>query len=104
MSAQIFFTSVWLDRDRPFDLQTFEAQVVAVPEIIECHYITGSVDYILRAVTQDFDTYIGIMDRLRNENANICRWETSALVREVKMTTTPLERLERSRRAGMGRD
>jgi Lrp/AsnC family transcriptional regulator of ectoine degradation len=99
LPLQIFFTSVWLEEDRPTDLNAFEQMVVKVPEIIECHYITGSIDYLLKCVARDFDAYVEIMNGFRDSNPNIKRWETSAQVREVKMSAVPLELIGRARAA-----
>jgi Lrp/AsnC family transcriptional regulator of ectoine degradation len=95
LNHQMFFTSVWLDVDRPSDLQEFEQAVGRIPEIVDCYYITGSVDYLLTCVTRDFDSYVAIMNSLRSENSNIKRWETSTLVRQVKAGIVPLQKLGR---------
>jgi Lrp/AsnC family transcriptional regulator of ectoine degradation len=97
MPLQVFFTLVWLENDRPADLQAFERAAAKIPQIVECHYITGSIDYLLKCVTPDFDSYIILMNALREANSNIKRWETSTQVREVKMTAIPLEILGRGR-------
>jgi len=36
-------------------LMAFEAAVTATPEIFECHLMTGSADYVLRAAVADAD-------------------------------------------------
>ena len=95
LPLQVFFTFVWLENDRPSDLQLFEQAVIKVEEFTACQYITGSVDYLLTCVTRDFDSYVAIMNHLRDGNPNIKRWETSTLVREVKATPVPLERIGR---------
>jgi Lrp/AsnC family transcriptional regulator of ectoine degradation len=100
LPLQVFYTSVWLENDRPSDLHAFEHAVLKVEEIVACQYITGSVDYLLTCVTRDFDAYVSIMNDLRTANANIKRWETSTLVREVKSSAAPLERIGRAVQTG----
>jgi DNA-binding Lrp family transcriptional regulator len=99
LPLQTFFTSIWLEDDRPDELRKFERQVLDVPEIVECAYITGTVDYMLKTVAADLDSYLEIINAMRESNSNIRRYETSAQVREVKFSALPLERLVRRKGA-----
>jgi Lrp/AsnC family transcriptional regulator len=100
VGCQIFFTSVTLEKDTIADLECFESQVKAEPEIIECHYRTGALDYLLKTVTADFDSYIKLIDELRQSNPNIRRYETLIQVRKAKSAAVPLEMIYRRRSAG----
>jgi len=57
MGCPIFFSSVTLEKDTIADLELFENQVKAAHEVAECHYKTGELDYLLKTVTADFDSY-----------------------------------------------
>jgi DNA-binding Lrp family transcriptional regulator len=100
LGCQIFFTHVTLEKDTVSDLAFFEGQVKNYPEIVECHYITGALDYLLKTVTSDFESYIKLIDTLRQANPNIRRYETLIQVKEVKGAAVPLEMIYRSRDKG----
>jgi DNA-binding Lrp family transcriptional regulator len=99
LHLQILFTSMSLEDDRPDELRKCERQVANVPKTVQCYHLTGSVDYLLKSLSIDLDTYLGVINLLRDENANIRRYETSAQVREVQCGALPLERLVRRKAA-----
>ncbi|MBW7920987.1 MAG: Lrp/AsnC family transcriptional regulator [Rubellimicrobium sp.] len=43
--------------ERQLDDKEFEAAVVNFPEVMDCYYLSGSADYILRVVLSDLDEY-----------------------------------------------
>jgi len=45
-------------------LKKFTAAIANIPEIIECHRMTGDVDYLLKVVAPDMDGYDVIYRRL----------------------------------------
>lgn len=47
-----------MDQHTPERFDTFEAHIVAIPEVLECLLITGqSADYQLKVVVKDLDAY-----------------------------------------------
>jgi DNA-binding Lrp family transcriptional regulator len=44
--------------------QAFEAVIEDIPELVECHKVSGQFDYLLRFVCSDIATYTAISDRL----------------------------------------
>ena len=47
-----------MDQHTPERFDTFEARIVAIPEVLECLLITGqSADYQLKVVVKDLDAY-----------------------------------------------
>lgn len=47
-----------MDRHTPERFDRFEQAVAALPEVLECHLITGqSADYQLKVVVEDMDAY-----------------------------------------------
>jgi Lrp/AsnC family transcriptional regulator len=69
----------WLrfQRDNPESLAKFEAAICAVPEVVECHMLMGDMDFLLRIVTRDVESYELL---LRNQLAILPG------VREIKST------------------
>jgi Lrp/AsnC family transcriptional regulator, leucine-responsive regulatory protein len=51
------FVEVTLKHDQQRDLDAFERAVRAVPEVMECHLMTGDFDYLLRVVVRDLNDY-----------------------------------------------
>lgn len=47
-----------MDRHTPERFERFEAQILEIPEVMECLLITGqSADYQLKVIVQDMDAY-----------------------------------------------
>jgi len=51
------FVMVRLERQVEGALEVFEESVHALPEVMECYLMTGEMDYLLRVVTRDLQTF-----------------------------------------------
>ena len=51
------FVMVSLEKQVEGALEVFEKRVHALPEVMECYLMTGEMDYLLRVVTRDLQTY-----------------------------------------------
>lgn len=51
------FVRVKLERHDAEDVKRFERQVRGIEEILECHVLTGAMDYQLRVVVPSLDAY-----------------------------------------------
>ena len=51
------FVMVSLEKQVEGVLEEFEKRVRDLPEVIECYLMTGEMDYMLRIVTRDLQTY-----------------------------------------------
>ncbi|WP_282610062.1 Lrp/AsnC family transcriptional regulator [Pelagibius sp. Alg239-R121] len=58
------FVSVSLSSHEKGAFGTFEAAVADIPELVECHKVSGQFDYLLRFVCNDIGTYTAISDHL----------------------------------------
>jgi DNA-binding Lrp family transcriptional regulator len=59
-----------------------------MPEVLECHHVTGDYDYLLKVVarnTQDLERFL--LDRL-TPAPGVARIHTSLVLREVKTSTS----------------
>lgn len=82
--AMEFFVEISLDRQSEDALETFEAAVRRVPEILECHLMTGQFDYLLRIGVVDHADYERIhRDRLSRLPGTV-RIQSSLALRAVK--------------------
>jgi Lrp/AsnC family transcriptional regulator, leucine-responsive regulatory protein len=61
------YMMVCLSQTKGNTIANFIKQINAIPEIIECHHVTGSYDYILKIMVEDIASYEHLaMDRIRN--------------------------------------
>ncbi len=76
---------------RDFLLQ-FEAAVVGLPEVLECHHITGEYDYLLKVAVRDMDDYQRFIKEKLAALENIGRVQSHFVMTEVKNSTVlPVE-------------
>lgn len=61
------YMMVSLSQTRGNTISNFVKQINSIPEIIECHHVTGSCDYILKIMVEDIAAYENLaMDTIRN--------------------------------------
>jgi len=59
------FLLVTLSGHKKSQVMSFVDQINQVPEVIECHHITGTGDFLLKILTKDMTTYQAlILDKL----------------------------------------
>jgi Lrp/AsnC family leucine-responsive transcriptional regulator len=51
------FVSVYVDRQDVKQAQNFRKTIQRYPEVLDCHMMTGQVDYLLRVVATDLKSY-----------------------------------------------
>lgn len=85
---------VELDSHRTQDFERFENAVQLYPEIMECWAVGGGIDYILKVVSRDVDSYQRFIDELLDANIGLRRYYTYVVTKAVKsQTALPLDRL-----------
>lgn len=85
--AMEFFVEITLDRQSDDALEKFESAVRRVPEILECHLMTGQFDYLLRIGVVDNSDYERVhRDRLSRLPGTV-RIQSSLALRAVKPWT-----------------
>jgi DNA-binding Lrp family transcriptional regulator len=65
----------------------FEAVIKNRPEVLGCHKITGSADYMLQVVAADLDAYGEFIERVLRRQAGIASIQSSLALREVKFSS-----------------
>jgi len=78
---------VTLSNHRQADFERFERAIAKIAEIIDCWSVGGSLDYILKIVVRDIDTYQRLIDRLLGEDIGIDRYFTYIVTKTVKEDT-----------------
>jgi len=84
---------IMLKSHRQSDFQRFEAMAVREAAIVSCDAVGGGVDYLLRVVAPDIDSYQGLIDRLLSEDLGIDRYFTYVVTKTIKTTEFPFQML-----------
>jgi Lrp/AsnC family transcriptional regulator of ectoine degradation len=78
---------VTLGSHRQADFDRFERAVRDIDEIVDCWSVGGGVDYVLRVVARDVDSYQRLVDALLEREIGIDRYFTYVVTRTVKEST-----------------
>lgn len=71
------------------DFERFENAVLNTPEIVECWAVGGGIDYVLKFVCHNVDTYQRLVDRMLNDDIGLKRYFTYIVTKPVKCTPAP---------------
>jgi Lrp/AsnC family leucine-responsive transcriptional regulator len=83
----VCFISVAMSQHSYQGVKDVRTQVAAMPEVLECHHITGEYDYLLKVVLHNRrDLQRFVIERL-TPLAGIARIQTSLALAVVKSTT-----------------
>src|SRR5690606_29411989 len=78
---------VTLASHRQADFDRFERAVRAIDEITDCWSVGGGVDYVLKVVARDIDSYQRLVDGLLEREIGIDRYFTYIVTRTIKDDT-----------------
>ena len=88
-----------LQLHQPEHVERFRAAVRDMPEVLECHHVTGEFDYLLKVVSRNREDLERFVVGRLTPIAEVARIHTSVVLREVKSTTSlPLGRIEPPRK------
>lgn len=68
-------------------LDAFEREVARVPDILECHLMAGSADYLLKVIAQDTDDFARIHRQYLTRLPGVAQMQSSFALRTVFKTT-----------------
>jgi DNA-binding Lrp family transcriptional regulator len=81
------FVEVTMEKQTREIIDRFEAEVVELPEVLECYLVTGDSDYLLRVAVADLDSYQRfLMDHL-TRIGGVDDIKTVVTMKQVKYTT-----------------
>jgi DNA-binding Lrp family transcriptional regulator len=78
------FARVRLESQAEKDLDAFEKLMVAQPIVRECHMLAGDVDFILRIVAKDWDSYQEFLTKELTCAPNVVSVKSSLAIRSAK--------------------
>jgi len=82
------FVHVMLAHHRPNSLKRFPDRVKEMPEVLECHFLTGEFDYLMKIVVANHDELEKFLFTKLMKVDGIDRIRTSIVVKEMKSTTS----------------
>jgi len=88
------FVHVALIGHRKSIVDEFIKQILVIPEIVECHHITGQGDFILKVVSKDISSYQKLLVEVINEIPEIDNTQSTVILstfKESKVMPIPNE-------------
>ena len=82
--ANEFFVEISLSAQTEEAFEKFEKAILRVPEIVECHLMSGQFDYLLRIVAMDAADYERIHRSLISRLPGVQRIQSSLALRTAK--------------------
>jgi len=65
----------------------FEAEVIKLPEVLECYHVSGEYDYILKILVKDMEAYREFMLTKLTNLEHIGSTQSTFIISPVKSTT-----------------
>ena len=91
------FFQIRLEAHSEQALLRFEKEIQTLPEVLECHYLTGQFDYLLKAVFQNRKALELFERQQLTALTDVVQITTSVALSEIKMTTVlPLPKPEQA--------
>ncbi|MBP6385260.1 MAG: Lrp/AsnC family transcriptional regulator [Pseudarcicella sp.] len=78
------FVSITLTGHRKQVTESFVAQINGIQEVIECHHITGSGDFLLKIIAKDISSYQKLMLEKINEIEEVASTQTMVILSTFK--------------------
>ena len=81
------FVEITLESQAEELLDAFEREVARIPDILECHLMAGTADYLLKIVAEDTEDFARIHRRFLSRLPGVRQMQSSFALREVLKTT-----------------
>jgi Lrp/AsnC family leucine-responsive transcriptional regulator len=82
------FVHVMLAHHHPDSVKRFPERIRALPEVLECHYLTGEVDYLLKVVVASNEQLERFLFDKLMKVKGVDRTRTSIVLKEIKSSTS----------------
>ncbi|MFZ7093188.1 Lrp/AsnC family transcriptional regulator [Primorskyibacter sp. 2E233] len=81
------FVEITLQAQADDVLEAFEKAVARVPDVLECHLMAGTADYILKVVAEDTEDFARIHRQYLTRLPGVAQMQSSFALRTVFKTT-----------------
>jgi DNA-binding Lrp family transcriptional regulator len=78
------FAMVSLKSQAEEDLRAFEEHIKGLPEVRECHMLNGEIDFILKIVSKDLQSFQEFLTSKLTPAPNVASVKTSLTIRTAK--------------------
>jgi len=86
------FAMVSLRSQAEQDLKAFEEHIKTLPEVRECHMLNGEIDFVLKIVSRDLQSFQEFLTSQLTPAPNVASVKTSLTIRTAKqLPGVPLE-------------
>ncbi|MDO5631817.1 MAG: Lrp/AsnC family transcriptional regulator [Paracoccus sp. (in: a-proteobacteria)] len=83
----LVFVEITLSGQADDLLEAFERAVRTIPDVLECHLMAGTADYLLKIVAQDTDDFARIHRQHLTRLPGVAQMHSSFALRTVQQTT-----------------
>jgi len=83
----LVFVEITLQGQADEVLEAFEREVKKVPDVLECHLMAGTADYLLKVVAQDTEDFARIHRQHLARLPGVAQMHSSFALRTVQQTT-----------------
>jgi len=83
----ICFINISLQMHQPSEVEKFRKRIRHLPEVLECHHVTGEFDYLLKIAIKNRDDLDRFVMKQLTPIPGIARIYTSLALNEIKATT-----------------
>ncbi|UVE69230.1 Lrp/AsnC family transcriptional regulator [Burkholderia pyrrocinia] len=80
------FVRVTLERQDKATVERFAREMEQAPEVLECHLMAGSYDYLLRVIARDLDDYQRFQMETLTQIEGVRNVETEIPLKRIKQT------------------
>jgi DNA-binding Lrp family transcriptional regulator len=78
------FVHLQMDQHTPEVMAAFEREVVALPEVLSCHNLSGRYDYLIEAIAPDLESFSLLVRAKIRSLPGVKEISTSFSLKEVK--------------------
>ncbi|MGI9026152.1 MAG: Lrp/AsnC family transcriptional regulator [Burkholderiaceae bacterium] len=90
------FVSVTLGGGRTQDIEKFRTVIAEIPEILECHVVTGEADFLLKVVAENLQNFSRFLLERLVEDFDAVTTRSEVSLDQIKNTTAlPVRRTTR---------
>ena len=82
------FVGVSLQRHEIEQVSEFDDAIAQIPEVLECHHVTGDYDYLLKVIAKNTADLERFLIHVLTPIKGVARIHTSVVLSEVKSSTT----------------
>ena len=85
--ATVVFVEITLSGQADEVLDAFEREVRRIPDVLECHLMAGTADYLLKVVAEDAEDFAHIHRKKIARLPGVAQMHSSFALRIVRQTT-----------------